>query len=234
MSLIDEALKRAEIEAARRDGLRTGASPWVMESHARRNRWPIFAAAFLLLAAAGAAVLWLARRPAAVEERKLAQQSATAPSKPEAPKRGTDLETVEVPPPPAAIKPKDPRYADAPKTAAKAGSASPRPAAPGTAEKRPAPPAEQRAGSSASAPAAESRNPRGLANGRTYVGEVAIPDGGKVTLEGIVWSETNPVALVNGRVLPPGGIVEEFTIASIQSDRIELKGRGITIFLALK
>ena len=38
----------------------------------------------------------------------------------------------------------------------------------------------------------------------------------------------------NGKVLPPGGVVEEFTIVSISSDRVELKGRGLTIFLALK
>jgi hypothetical protein len=66
------------------------------------------------------------------------------------------------------------------------------------------------------------------------VGEVSIPDGGKIALEGIVFSETNPVALINGKVLPPGAVVEEFTIASIQPDRVEFKGRGITIFVALK
>jgi hypothetical protein len=29
-------------------------------------------------------------------------------------------------------------------------------------------------------------------------------------------------------------MVEEFTIVSIQPDRVELRGRGITMFLALK
>lgn len=234
MSLIDEALKRAELEAARRDGLRTGASPWVMESGTRRNRWPIFAAAFLLLAATGAALYWLALRPGAVSNRQPPSQAA-AQSKIQNPKPRIELETVEVPPPPAAAKPKDPGRAEAPKTASKSAPAPARPA-PGSAavERRPAPRAEERSTAAASAPAAESRNPGGLVNGRTYVGEVVIPEGGKVTLEGIVWSETNPIVLVNGKVLPPGAIVEEFTITSIQPDRIELKGRGVTIYLALK
>src|SRR5262249_36977633 len=75
---------------------------------------------------------------------------------------------------------------------------------------------------------------RGLADGRVFVGEVAVPDGGRIALEGIVYSETNPVALINGKVLPPGSVVEEFTIIAIQPDRVALNGRGVTIYLALK
>src|SRR5262249_27671733 len=80
--------------------------------------------------------------------------------------------TVEVPPPPAAAKPKDPGRAEAPKTASKSAPAPARPA-PGSAavERRPAPRAEERSTAAASAPAAESRNPGGPVNGRTYVGE---------------------------------------------------------------
>ena len=54
MSLIDEALKRAELEAARRDGLRSGAYPWVPEHMPRRRRGRgVFAAVVLFLAAIG-------------------------------------------------------------------------------------------------------------------------------------------------------------------------------------
>jgi len=73
-----------------------------------------------------------------------------------------------------------------------------------------------------------------LADAKTYVGEVTVPDGAKIELGGIVFSETNPVALINGKVLGPGAVVEEFTIVSIQPDRVELRGRGITMFLVLK
>jgi hypothetical protein len=81
---------------------------------------------------------------------------------------------------------------------------------------------------------AESKASRGLADGKTYVGEVNVPDGGKIELGGIVYSESNPVALINDKVLPPGAVVEEFTIQSIQPDRVELRGHGVTIFVTLK
>ena len=63
---------------------------------------------------------------------------------------------------------------------------------------------------------------------------MTLPGGPKIALEGIVFSETNPVALINGKVLPPGGVVEEFTIVSIKPDRVELNGRGVTIVVTLK
>ena len=75
---------------------------------------------------------------------------------------------------------------------------------------------------------------RGSADAKTYIGELTAPDGAKIELGGIVYSETNPVALINGKVLGPGATVEEFTIVSIQPDRVELRGRGITMFIALK
>jgi len=111
----------------------------------------------------------------------------------------------------------------------------------GTESKRPTPPFDtarariapaREPGSGSAAP--ESKPVRGLADGKTYAGEVTLPDGPKIVLEGIVFSETNPVALINGKVLPPGGVVEEFTIVSIKPDRVELKGHGVTIVVTLK
>ena len=99
---------------------------------------------------------------------------------------------------------------------------------------RPAPKPQADAPRSRSAPEAEPRPAPAAADTKTYVGEVTAPDGGKIELGGIVYSETNPVALINGKVLGPGATVEEFTIVSIQPDRVELRGRGITMFIALK
>jgi hypothetical protein len=242
VSLIDEALKRAEMEAARRDGLRTGASPWVMESRPRRGRgWILAGVAVVVLAAAAGAFLWLARGSASVEKPGgPAARGASPDSRAGKPQSAIAMDTVEVPTPPAVIKPRDPGHAAIEKALPKTEQLPPPtaavPAAAGPARKseapgaQPAPAAERRS----SSPPPESKAPRGLANGRTYVGEVSIPDGGKIALEGIVFSETNPVALINGKVLPPGAVVEEFTISSIQPDRVEFKGRGITIFVALK
>ena len=229
MSLIDEALKRAELEAARRDGLRTGASPWVMEGRTRRRRGWLIAAGLLVVVAAGAGVFWfLSRRGPSAESRPAVSKAASATT-PVAESK-IDMRTVEVAPPPAVVKPREPGRRDIePRPAAKEDTGVSRRVSP--AKTQPAVPASEPRPAVASA---ETKPTRGLANGRTYVAEVSIPDGGKITLEGIVWSETNPIALVNGKVLPPGAVVEEFTIASIQPDRVELKGRGLTIFLALK
>jgi hypothetical protein len=145
------------------------------------------------------------------------------------------METVEVAPPPVAAHPGAPRKNGSPLSSAEEPARS---SVPTEHEKKNqvAPPA-----SSGAAPAHPNASPvegkapgRGLANGRTYVGEVSVPDGGKIALEGIVYSESNPVALINGKVLPPGAVVEEFTIVTISPDRVELNGRGLTIFLALK
>jgi hypothetical protein len=77
--------------------------------------------------------------------------------------------------------------------------------------------------------------PAGLAaDGRTYVGAVVAPNGIRVELGGIVYSETNASALLNGRILPVGGVVEGLTITSIEENRVELSGDGVTIHLTLR
>ena len=239
MSLIDEALKRAELEAARRDGLRGGAYPWVLESQPkRRRRWVAAAVIGLTVAILGGGVVWLSRRPAAVPASGAPAGGGPKESNARNPKSRIEMETVEVAPPPKAQPVRAPAAGKAEPEAKPAGASS-SPAAGAEAGRakgaaaapRPASPAEGRAGSPG---AAGKPATRGLAPGKTFFGEVELPEGGKIALEGIVWSETNPVALINGKVLPPGGVVEEFTIAAIQPDRVELNGRGMTIFLALK
>jgi hypothetical protein len=220
MSLIDEALKRAELEAARRDGLRGGAYPWVPEHMPRRRRRWAAAVAVVVFAGVAAGVMWLSRRPAPVQgPRSKVQSSASRP-----------LETVEVAPPPVGLPSRESARADDAANA-KAGKESRRPTPPfDTARARIAPAREP--GSTSSS--AESKAYRGLADGKTYIGEVNVPDGGKIELGGIVYSESSPVALINDKVLPPGAVVEEFTIVSIKPDRVELNGRGVTIFVTLK
>ena len=224
MSLIDEALKRAELEAARRDGLRSGAYPWVPEHMPKKRRgWGWIAAVVLSLAAIAAGWLFWPRGETQVirnPQSKIQNPPVVSPK----------LETVEVPPPPVGLPsrvlPRDRQAANA-----NVGPETNRPTPPfDTARARIAPPKEPGSGSAA----AENKPVRGLSDGKTYAGELTLPDGPKIALEGIVFSETNPVALINGKVLPPGGVVEEFTIVSIKPDRVELNGRGVTIFVTLK
>ena len=62
----------------------------------------------------------------------------------------------------------------------------------------------------------------------------ARPNGSKIELGGIVYSETSPVALLNGRVLPVGGVIEGLTIAGIEENRVTLRGEDVTVYLTLK
>jgi hypothetical protein len=226
MSLIDEALKRAEMEAARRDGLRGGAYPWVPEHSLRkRRRWAVIAAVVVVAGIVAGGVLWLSRRPV----------PAPAPgpgSKVQSSPPNEELQTVVVAPPPRGQPDRIPA-ADQDTTNPKASGEVKRPA-----PKPPAEPAHARIATDAVPPpaaaATDGKAARGPADAKTYVGELTAPDGAKIELGGIVYSETNPVALINGKVLGPGATVEEFTIVSIQPDRVELRGRGITMFIALK
>ncbi len=212
MSLIDEALKQAELEAARRDGLKGGAYPWVpVHAPRRRRRWVAVVAVLVCAAALIAGVFWLRKPQAKVQSPASKVRSSSA----------KELETVEVAPPRAG-KPSRAPAATRETSDSKGVEKSKRPVAPPAGEPR----------SVNVAP--EGKAAHGLADGRTYFGEVAVPDGAKIELGGIVFSESSPVALINDKVLGPGAVVEEFTIVSIQPDRVEMRGRGVTIFLALK
>jgi hypothetical protein len=73
-----------------------------------------------------------------------------------------------------------------------------------------------------------------LVSGKTYAGSVALPEGARVELGGIVWSETEPRALLNDRILGVGGYVEGFRVESIETERVALRKDELTIFLSVK
>jgi hypothetical protein len=74
----------------------------------------------------------------------------------------------------------------------------------------------------------------GLEEGKVYAGEVPIPGGGSVKLNGIAFSQDHPVAVLDGRVMGPGESVGGFTIVAIESGRVKLQGHGATVFLSPK
>jgi hypothetical protein len=264
MSLIDDALKRArdqQLPAAPAQDAKSGrpVDPWAYAPlpHVRRRSgarpWAI--AGSVAVIAAAVAAIWISRsgRPpvtaaktavAALPAAVFSERSS-APLAPAFPAAAT--------PAPAILR----------DSGSASPSAEPRKAAPPRKTKEPPDrqerdrkPASDRAvpgnpvsttvlnpGSQTPAREAEAKSdpppqlPRPAnraVDGRTYVGALVAPSGARIELGGIVYSETNASALLNGRILPVGAVVEGMTISAIHEDRVELSGEGLTVHLTLR
>lgn len=207
MSLIDEALKRAQ-EAGQAEKGRPGDRPWIptpmpdagLAARQRILRVAAVGGAAAVLIGAGL-YFWLNRaRPEPARQPELAPEAAAV----------------------AAVEP-----------VATAALALPPTAAPRLEVTRP-PVAAAEELAPAPAPPAPARPAQTLADGRSYVGSIAIPGGGKLELGGIVWSEFEPRALLNDRIVGVGAYVEGFTVSKIEEDRVALEKDGVTVFLSLK
>ena len=220
MSLIDEALKRAQ--AAHQGEMRpgSGARPWtpvpLPDRRDARRSTTLRVAGVVLLAGAIVAAAWL-WRPATRGLPRGAEVSGS-PGRPTAvPALPTPLEEAIVAP---AFRGLPAQPTRGPLTVARAAlkaeagkaAASPVPASEIVPPARPAP---------------------ALVNGHTYVGSISLPGGAKIELGGIVYSESNATALLNGRIVGRGASIEGFTVVRIEQTRLELEGNGLTIFLAL-
>jgi hypothetical protein len=86
----------------------------------------------------------------------------------------------------------------------------------------------------APAPPAAAASPGGLEDGKSYVNEVPIPGGGVVKLNGIAYSPDHPIAVLDGRVVAPGEVVQGFTVLEIQADHVTLQGHGAKVSVSLK
>jgi hypothetical protein len=224
MSLIDDALRRAQEEAARQDEAhRLARRPWIApQPPRRRGRAGRFAAIGIAFALAAGSVWFLARRAAPVPPRALSPAprpahgpaAAPGPSVVPAEPAKPALENVEVAPPvaarPAPERPKTNRAVPEGDPVSKRS--------PG---EQPAPPP---------APARPPR-PSPIPDGKTFVRTVNLPGEEAIELDGIVFSETSPVAVIGGHLLGPGSWVGDFEIVKIEENRVTLRGRGVTIFL---
>jgi hypothetical protein len=226
VSLIDEALKR--LQAGGQEGPQSAVErPWVPTPMpdaglARRRvlvRWVGIATA-AAVAAAIAAFLVLRHETAVARDGRSAPVVAPSPG----PVR--EAEAPESPVAPAAAAPAAP-------VAENSGVS-----------RTTVPPAVREAVSEKSdgpveravevRPPAEVRRPRPIADGETFVGAVPLPEGQRIELGGIVYSETDPRALLNDRIVAVGAYVEGFTVSRIESDRVALEKDGLTIHLVLK
>jgi hypothetical protein len=213
VSLIDEALKRAQAADRLSAPPSSAAAPiHLPERRPRRLAGFVIAAA---LAVAGAGVWYGVHRRREI-----------------APRHPSPARAIPAPAIPATAPPSVPT--GIPDAAARVIAPASTPVARPLVERAPqeAPTAAPR--TAAHGPAKESEAPRSLVDGKTYSGEVLLAGGAKITLDGIVYSDDNPVALINGLVLAPGTTIEGMTIARIEADRVVLEGRGVTISLAVK
>lgn len=68
----------------------------------------------------------------------------------------------------------------------------------------------------------------------TFRREAQLKDGTRLSLGGIAWSPTQPVALINGRVMAVGEITEGFALREVRRDYVYLKRRDQVVILTLE
>ena len=263
MSLISEALKKARQEAARQDSLRQGVPYAVGAVDPPRRRNPLLPllaglGAGCLLAGLLFGGAWIAgvgpfdkparetqvaQAPAAPQEAapaptpivtEIAPPAPTPPPAAATPAPEESLppvvETRPAPPveqPVIRLEPHDsPTPTPAPMEEERPAVLVPEPSpAPPTLQAQPAP----------SRPAVPAPViPGGLEEGKVYTGEVPVPGGGSVKLNGIAFSQDQPIVVLDGRVMGPGEVIQGFTVVEIQSDRVKLQGHGATVFVTTK
>jgi hypothetical protein len=188
-------------------------------------------------------------RTAAVSDTSAAQPAAAAPAAQTPAPATLPAASQEAPaPPPAVAKPVQeiPRQIEESRPAPQIEAAPPPPpvpsksapeTAPAASAPTPAPasPAPVPAAAPSQPPAAASATGSGgLVDGQTYVDEVPVPGGGSVKLNGIVFSSDQPIAVLDGRVMGPGEVVQGFTVLAIESGRVKLQGHGATVYLTPK
>lgn len=259
MSLIGEALKKARQEAARQDAQRP-RSPYAVgaaEPAERRTGLVAILAGVgvgCLVAGVILAVAWSAGwGPFARPAKPAVQVAAGAPNSQPPVKPVSEPAAV----PPAMIEEEEPpvpvQSARPEPSSVEARQAPPvlevrptAPAEPPAARPAPTPPpsaaAEENRAPAAAAPSAPApakpdrpslpASAGNLVDGQTYVGEVPVPGGGTVRLNGIVFSQEQPVAMLDGRVMAPGEIIQGFTVAAIEAGRVKLQGYGTTVFVS--
>jgi len=225
MSLIDDALKRAQ--AADAAAGRSDERPWIPTpmpdaSLARRRRILRVLAIGLAVVALAAGGAWVLRRAASAPAASAAP-SASDPPRPAPVRTETPLQIVVVVATPTTPVP----------LAAAPAPTRVRPTRPAPSASAPATEDEHGAGA-ASAPTAVPRAAGPFAEGRTYAGSVTLPGGGRIELGGIVWSETQPRALLNDRILAIGSYVEGFVVAGIEENRVLLEKDGMKIYLSVR
>jgi hypothetical protein len=216
VSLIDDALKRAQA-AGEGEAARPAGRPWIptplpdpgiARRRALLQRMGIAAA----LAVAVVAAVWLYRRefPSSLTMPAGDGRGEGRPAVAAVPQSTPTPDAVALATPIVVAKPRTTRPA-------RTADAGPVEGEPASASPTPVP-----------------RAPQAIANGKTYAGAVNLPGGAKIELGGIVWSETEPRALLNDRIAAVGAFVEGFSLTKIEENRVVLEKDGVTIYISVR
>jgi len=72
-----------------------------------------------------------------------------------------------------------------------------------------------------------------LVDGKVYIQSIDMPGAPKVNLGGILWSDKNPLAMINGISVSVGDEIADVTVVAIEPKRVKLKAQGREFFIRL-
>ncbi len=249
MSLVSEALKKAEREAAARTAREQGLpvpldaplQPYRARRSGRGSARSLGLISVVLGGAAAIAIAVLLARPAPERTAPIKEgtpessASAVAPAPAKTPAPAAAAREV----PPASGEPSPVAASSVPPASTAAPSASE--SIPALASTHPLPktasqPPPSAPSASESEPQKAASPPPAAAGGRArdFYRRVDFADGTKLELGGIVYSEAAPFAYLNGRLVGIGELVEGYRIDRIERERVHLSGDAGEITLRLK
>ena len=234
MSLINDALRKARLEAARQDAGRRGIplpAAKLGQPGRSTNTALLSAAALVMLLLVGASLYFAGRRsaqtPLSSTPTPAAPSDAVAQPPASGGEPGAPLEKVVQPfaaAAPARPAPVEPLRVE---PAARANGSGSRGKSGGHAEGLPAtrPRADRTLVEEVSSP---------VEAPAVFVSRADLAGNVQLELGGIAWSEHRPFVLINGEVLGAGDRVRGFTIVSIEPRQVELQSPSESLILKLK
>ena len=257
MSLINDALKRARLEARRQDAESRGVEYRAVPAHSRRGGWSVGQlAGWTVAAVAIGLLLWVSMRPARQERSAATQTLPSADERLSAPaSEGTRATAVEPTPAGSGLEAATGNADTSPSPPLRAEPEVAEAAAAGTVDDTevsmtpvesaavvgPADeaspgevaPRETREPEAPPREVARSQGDVRLENGAVYLRRARAADGSTVELGGIAYSAERPIAVINGSVVSPGDMIAGFTLVGIEPERVELETDGVRIYLTL-